>query len=554
MPWSTGQPALVTDTGVAVSVTSTATVCLQSSAGTARLRMFGADATAIANAMGQTLGDVQGPPPAWEPVGPSDGMPVSFLDSASVATATATGADYAFDVIRRSTSGTYPLTSTVIPIRKPGLTIDGLPVIPLYKDVHVLRLRDGLGWLMLMVRAHNPLEDFGGKPMPSNSSTAIVAYWAPDGDAGFESNDVRGPVFLVSRVHVLDGFVCVLWLGVPAAVEVDEGAEAMIYVYYTAEETTFDDSSYAAYPSTFVPGTRLRTMSRGDLLGAFGIAAPAATATSEPTTVESQFDSADSADIVTAVSRTSTAAATYASVLSIQGPSAASAAVARLWLSWAEDQQVDLGWSPTSEASEGRLAATKSYLLWEPLLSTNESLWTATGAWLVPGTDRGKVRIWVADGTEFAVGDAPLDLNPQGNTLLWERYTTIKDVDAVPTWAGGQLVLFISANYNELGLGPPETPGWGIWRCAAISDAVCADFGIDFVVHPFASGVDAEGARDLVAASDADHMRLDPDPVELPDGTWVEFNYGYDTTGQGMLERHESDAATVAAPWEDAWR
>ncbi len=292
-------------------------------------------------------------------------------------------------------------------------------------------------------------------------------------------------------------------------------------------------------------------MRGGDLLGAFGIETPAATAPSEPTTVESQFDSADSVDIVTAVSHASTAAATHASVLAIHGPSAASAAVARLWLSWTEEQQVDVGGSAVSEAG---VVATGTYLRWEPLLSTNESLWSATGAWLVPGTDRGKVRIWVADGTEFAVGDAPLDLNPQGNTLLWDRYETIKDVDAVPTWAGSQLVLFVSANFNATGPGPLGTVGWGIWRCAAISDAVCADFGIDFVVHPFASGVDAEGARDLVAASDADHMRLDPDPVELPDDTWVEFNYGYDTAGQGMLERHEADAATVAAPWEDAWR
>ena len=45
-------------------------------------------------------------------------------------------------------------------------------------------------------------------------------------------------------------------------------------------------------------------------------------------------------------------------------------------------------------------------------------------------------------------------------------------------------------------------------------------------MHPYASGVDVEGERDLVAASDRDHMRLDPDPVELPDGTWVEFNFG----------------------------
>ena len=73
-------------------------------------------------------------------------------------------------------------------------------------------------------------------------------------------------------------------------------------------------------------------------------------------------------------------------------------------------------------------------------------------------------------------------------------------------------------------------------------------------MHPYASGVDVEGERDLVAASDRDHMRLDPDPVELPDGTWVEFNFGYAADGTGMLERHEAEAATVSTPWEDAWR
>ena len=209
-------------------------------------------------------------------------LTMAFLDGDAIDVATATTTDYHFPTL--SSSAAPFLTSTVIPARKGDMTIDG-PLIrsPFYKDVHVLHLSAGAGWLMVAARYGSMTEVFGPggsatePPGPYTSTSAVVGFWAPEADGGFQSNDVRGPVFLVSRVIEVDGSPSLVWLGVPAAVEKTDGVTSTIFLYYTAEQTTYLPPAAAVTilpekpDETWRAGTRLRIIYTAQILAAMGV-------------------------------------------------------------------------------------------------------------------------------------------------------------------------------------------------------------------------------------------------------------------------------------------
>jgi len=491
---------------------------------------------------------------------------IAYLDTTPVNPASAATEDYAFVVLPRSTTGSPPLRSTAIPIEKAGMTLDGeADCTPWYKDVHVIELSEGLGYLMVAVRNWVPGATFGPdlRAKPDACKTAIVGFWAPVADPEFATGLVRGPVFLVSRYHDLSGTSYPLWLGVPSVAEDSNHGDKNIFVYYTAEASTYTlpdgtvvDSAPGA-SAAFVPGTRMRAFRRVDVLGAFGISS-GETDVEEPSAsvVEADFSGIEAA---LADGRAASAAA------AVRGPQAGAVVMATRTLGRANlfaSIAASHRFSPTSAAGElGAVPFTgtesrASGILWSVAQATNEALWdSALGRWLVPGFDRGKVRIWVASGVPFGEGDGPLAANPRGNSFLWEYYNQLHDVDAQPAWAGEQMLLFVSANLStETATTGPY--GYGIFRCAAIPDSVAAEFGIDFVVHPYDPATEGDSERDMVTAatpagdSMPTVMRLDPDPVQLPNGDWLMFNGG---TSGVALERNAATDIEVSRIWSDAW-
>lgn len=519
MGWTVPATALPTDKPATpgVVVTSTSTLVVPEG-GSHRLRMFGVDNNQLAKALQEpdpTL--LQTAEPSVMPVGTTDGdkLTMAWLQSEAIPVGSPRES---FVFPTYSVTDRY-LHSTVIPARKADMVWEGQTFLqPTYKDVHVLELRGGLGYLMVASRYASTTEVFGpvtgipgGKsPGQQDSSAAILGWWSAD--AAFDSPDVRGPVFLVSRVQNVDGTPAFVWLGVPAAVEVDEGGVKMVYLYYTAESSNYLPPPGVPEPSraTFVSGTRLRTVRLQDLLNAFGVEVP----------VESPID---------------LAAAGVG--WHPNGPDLTKLIVE-------PPRFIPRGLEPESAQLKGAAVF-------------NESLWSAAGVGLVPGTDRGKVRIWVATGDVWQTGDGDLTATTRGNTLLWDYCNEIKDVDAVPVWAGWQLCLYVAANQDK---DRAKTPlvGYGIWRAAAIPGNVTDDFGIDMVVFPFdrATWVEgAEGERDIVAVSEAADtgyaLRLDPDPLQLPTSAadWLVCSGG----GVMVLNAVYGDDATAAAPWTDAW-
>ncbi len=548
MGWTIGGEALPTDNAVAVVTTSTSTLCLTGSSGYARLRMYGIDPYAVAFALAGTdaglgVSDVQEPPPPWTPVGVPVGPTIAWLDSPVVIAATAATGDYAFSVVRRSTSGTYPLGSTVIPQVKDALWLDGESCQPLYKDAHVLDLRYGQGYLMVAARywASGLLFGAGGvNPGPENSKSAIVGFWAPANDPDFASPEVRGPLFLVSRIQEVDGATAALWLGVPSAAHADPSGTATVFVYYTGEQSHLPADLSLAPPLEFVPGTRMRAIAVADLCSWFGIeelsppAAPNTGEILEEMEIMALASTLGSAWVASAMIKLTMDRINLAAALAGRAETGSTVVL------------------PTSSASS---APPAEWIM-------NEELWdSAAGACLVPGDYRGKVRIWVATGDPFQEkSDPDLSTDTRGNLLLWERYEAIHDVDAQAVWASGQLVLFVSANASQDRRTKEVTDdgisdlAFGIYRCAALPVEVAGEFGMDFVIHEFDPASTALTDRDLVTRAtelDADFRgvhRLDPDPVQLPNGEWLLFN-GAVT----FLERNSAPDADVRAPWSDAW-
>lgn len=177
---------------------------------------------------------------------------------------TAGAARYVFDLVNSE------LQSTAIPSQTEPRSFDTHDAsMALYKDAHVLKLKNDRGWLMLLGRyttAENDKTVFGpggDNPNDTNSSAAIVAYWC---DSPTFAQDVKGPYFLVARYHdfVIGGATeqVPLWLGVPAACELEVDGAEWLYVYYTAELTIHANATeydgQTTTPPDFVPGTHVK--------------------------------------------------------------------------------------------------------------------------------------------------------------------------------------------------------------------------------------------------------------------------------------------------------
>lgn len=189
---------------------------------------------------------------------------IAYVQSNSV-DFTAPASDYVFDL--DLASDPEPLKSTGIPHQVERRMLDGYESMSVYKDPHVLKLKDGKGWLMLLARYHSPDGPgvvFGPgrgavEPTETNSVAAIVGYWC---DEPTFTSDVKGPYFLVGRFHTFTearvDFTAPLWLGVPAACELQVDNVDWLYIYYTGQSTDVDPEGWVASTlSSFRAGTHV---------------------------------------------------------------------------------------------------------------------------------------------------------------------------------------------------------------------------------------------------------------------------------------------------------
>lgn len=333
--------------------------------------------------------------------------------------------------------GLTALRSTGIPSQTAARTLDGVNAMAVYKDVHVLELKNGAGWLMLLARYHSPagsvLGPGGGNADPRTSLAAIVGYWC--GDASFTAN-VKGPYFLVNRYGEFPDVP--LWLGVPAACELEVDGVDYLYVYYTADldmtGTGDDEQANGVAPPDWAPGTRAKR-------------------------IDTRF------------------------------------------LPW--------GNSFATAFEKGLLPA-----------STDEERWdSATADEEVDGEYLGKVYIWVATGAPWSAGDDPAAL---GNTLMWNKFSNLKDVESVPVTVDSRPLLFFSANNNGASTTPTGNKnGWGLWRAACGPRTTGRELGMDFAVHPL--GPAGASPDRIIKSEGLERLWLDPDPVRLRGGDWLAF-------------------------------
>jgi hypothetical protein len=559
MSWTDAGDGLPTSTGTAVAATSTSTVLASVGSGSVCLRMFGVLEGQLERPFGP--GDWQTSAPTGSGVEPgtAGSFNVAWVDSSSASPASAGAADLVFLLDNSSP----PLQSTAIPTQKEGKLLDEgtssgsvVPSWVTYKDVHVLEVPELGGWLMLLARYHSSagaLGASGSNPDPMNSVAAIVAYWAPASDPTFVGPLVTGPFWLVSRLHDLgEPAETPLWLGVPAAIVLIEGGVQYLYVYYAVAETTFNTSGYSGVPSAFRPGTWLRRVALTEIAALL----PTDTEPPEVPTVDVVVPDFSHAEYSI---EASVVAASLSRALGggAAGARAAARSIALAEMAWINAHPSD----PSEEEALTSVGATVSTSTGggASRASQEEDWCVATSSGLLPGETLGQVRVWIAieGGTEFVEGDDPAT-SANGNIRIEEQYYSVQVVDPVPVWCAGQLTLYFCAN-TPGGTDTAKPSGWGIWRAVAVPPGCTSTYGLDF-----AAGEYVEGAQDggMVMASPYEEgpaLRqglLDPDPCELPDGSWVLFagwNPPTDGTPGEPLSRFEADAATAGAAYADAW-
>lgn len=183
--------------------------------------------------------------------------------------------------------------------------------------------------------------------------------------------------------------------------------------------------------------------------------------------------------------------------------------------------------------------------LGNPFTYTAESSATGFGRLaVIPGTLEGRVAIWSsAFEAEFGLAthfDAIFKSRAGGRAVL-------KLADPQPTWTNTEgLALVFAAVYNEEG-GAKESDvhaasGHGIWRAAAVDGSNGAEFDIGGDLLGGSGGWD-----DQIVAADGGSQYLDPDPVQLDDGSWVVYVGQNDQGGQSSpLLRFHGDGAPSA--------
>jgi hypothetical protein len=403
---------------------------------------------------------------------------VGYIDSDS---------SYRFDAVTESdfTLTAVPGTKTSVPRNYPdGRVVDSYVR---YQDPHVLRLPRGMGYLMVLGAYvwEADAEDDVGNPLADNCFSYIVGYWSAE--PTFE--DCKGPFWLVSRNQdVGTGTVVPVWLGVPSAVILNVAGVEYLYIYFVAEASDYgDDDASAAVAAGFLSGTWVRRMRLRGFME----------------TVGEEY-------------------------------------VRR------ERERVIDPWHPFTEGFE---VGDPDNLDMTPSASnrTDEAEWDpASENFLLRGENLGKVKVWVATGYQWPAGGG-MTLSIM-NTEFEEYYWAIKIVDPVAVvsnqgGSGQRLMLYFSANSGD-NRSPDLVVGYGAWCAVAVPEDASDEYGTDFVV---ADGVDITtdvGESSLLSAGSLDENerymaegRLDPDPAELPDRTWV--------VNVGAVTREESKTGTA---------
>jgi hypothetical protein len=321
-----------------------------------------------------------------------------------------------------------------------------------------------------------------------------------------------------------------MWVGVPGAVVIEEDGEQVLYLYYVAEPSSYPepDATEAAAHNNYLSGVWLRKIRLADIL-----------------------------DVL---------------------PPYGALAAAKFWPGAVRDEslaEVALhAIDPSSdEAPPDRTGAEEDhYREWtdEDYDWMDEQKWDEDdGAYLVPGEDVGKVRVWVASGVPFDDAD---DAEAAGNTEIEVYYQQLKLVDPMAVVCGKGISLFFSANNGDDRSSESARWGWGIWRAASVSRGHTSRFGGEFVVFPHVSeSFEMNGGeRDMVIESTHSvinrgntslselSMHLDPDPVSLPDGTVLVFaghspdkENGWAEELRGTVGTHDVACSRFSAAWHE---
>ena len=431
---------------------------------------------------------VAGLPVPWvDPTTGAEAPNIAYWDSNTVSGdgSLASAADYQFRTTVALVAAGGPkqapgvLTATAIAGVVGPRTLEGVDLFSAYKDVHVLKLADQYGeqggWLMVAGRYTAESELGVGYPLgiaPESTLSAIVGFWSTD--PGF-ATDVRGPYFLVSRMHDLpfvpDG-PTELWLGVPSSVVLEVDGEAWLYVYYTAEDSNYDKrdderNALLAYPDwrpgTYVRRIRIADLPWGSLLGHVRVG----------------NSSGGGTWVTPAVAADETGWNSTTGEMLVVGESLGKV---QIWAARDPYSNTDSRWRTGEDP-----AARGNVLIWD-------------------------LRQYVKD------VDGDVELYDDGLSLYVALNSWTDDPTPAP-YETNQIV-------------------WGIWRTTAGPAAMGRIEGTDFVLR-WIPETDPGGEYDCVARSnpsdnvgvpwdDQSQMRLDPDPVRLPSGDWIVFT-GSDT-------------------------
>ena len=368
----------------------------------------------------------------------------------------------------------------------------------------------GVGW--------NPPHTVFSLGGPGTCLADIVCFYADD--AEFRTN-VKGPYLLVHSAYALDTQPHArLWLGVPGAAFHKIGGEWWLYVYYQCE-----------------PHDPAGAQARLDLAVAVGGAPSALQETAY----------ADPRDAAPAC--TGSITESYGSISVPQGGTEENASGQSLFMDVTSGIAV----------SRFRLSDVQSEIVDAAAIPESEwSIYTSTMGWTgaVAGEQLGYIYVWMCGGL----------LGPT-QVQMWEGWVQgatqatgwLHKADPAPMDCGSRLVLFFAANEWDSFSGVASPPlfqyksggpfsGHGIWRCVAMEEGTSLDFDGDgkgefpilsYGKHFFCDAtIDLSAPATVLALGQVVHtktqpgMALDPDPVQLPDGS-ARVYFGQ---GQAALE------------------
>lgn len=423
----------------------------------------------------------------------------------------------------------------------------------------VLRMPDESGWLMVMQRQRTlttaGLVSTGAETEETLSD--VIAYYC---ESSSFTGDVHGPILLVDSLDALPDQKVRLWLGFASATfAVDpsdtENIDPDLFVYFAAE---FTDHGYLRAEDNLVK-------SYDDALFDW---VNGSTSLSEWMRLTCPSERPYNGKEMDEYDRVNTF------MMSVGG-------IGCKRISWA----VLKNWLGAAQAG----------------VYPDQSTWTLSTARGIDTKNLGLVRLWIADhswetplGTFYAVDSfrRVFPAGPDGSDIGIQKTTDPAPITASDS---GQMTLYFTALKGQAAATyDPTTYPWpdasedlgqghGIWRAAAIpsgkylyledlGEVLTSVFGVDFVSATWDWDATlpspAGDSDDLVAPSDARTTGIygaegtfgDPDPVELPDGSWAVFTIGvaYDAADTGdrafeFLARFDGLSTDGDREWSDVF-